>query len=548
MTGRPALAALVWAALAHGGAWAAPAMDWLFPAGARRGDTVEVTVGGKFDTWPARFVCNNPALTIKPLAAKGKLSITVAPDASPVPCLIRAVDDTGPGNARPFIIGALPEVAAREPDNEPSSALVVKHPAVVNGKLERGGDVDCFSVELRAGQTLAASLLAHQLLASPMDALLQVVSPAGIVLAQNNDAGSLDPEIIFQATENGTHIVRLFAFPSTPDSSIRFAGGEGYVYRLTLTTGPFPCHAWPLSVPPGKKQDFPAWGWNLEGTEGQGKLVATSPSGFGLVVADGWPKFQMVLLGDGEPLVWSKELTKPLGLPLCLSTRSQGKDASVVTADLRKGVDYRLQAWSSGLGLNMFPSIALVDPAGKTIQKFEPKGLHEDLDATFKVPSAGHHRLEIREAHGTTGDRRVCLVRLAPLQPDFTAKLGAETMLAEAGKPASLQVSVLREGGLAGTPSFRVEGLPPDLPWTAEPDKDPAKPVKINVGPVKDGKLFSGPVKVFARVGDRPEKQMWTGSQIPGLEVREVWIHLPPEKPKAKEKEPAPKDNPQKKK
>lgn len=548
MTARPALATLVWCVLAHAGAWGAPAMDWLFPAGARRGDMVEVAVGGKFDTWPARFVCNNPALTIKPLATKGKLSITVAADAPPVPCLIRAVDDTGPGNARPFIVGALPEVAAREPDNEPASALLVKHPAVVNGKLERNGDVDCFSVELKAGQTLAASLLAHQVLTSPMDALLQVVSPSGIVLAQNNDAGSLDPEIIFQATESGPHIVRLFAFPSMPDSSIRFAGGEGYVYRLTLTTGPFPRHAWPLSVPSGKKQGISARGWNLDATGGQGKLVATSPSGFGLVVADGWPNFQMVLLGDSEPVVWSKDLSKPLGLPLWLSTQSQGKEASVVTVELGKGVDYRLQAWSSGLGLNMFPSVALVDPAGKTIQKFEPKGLHEDLDATFKATSAGNHRLEIREAHGTTGDRRVCLVHLAPAQPDFTAKLGAETLVAEAGKAASLQVSVSRAGGLAGNPSFRVEGLPTDIPWTVEPDKDPAKPVKINFGPSKDGELFSGPVKVFARVGDRPEKQMWTGSNIPGLEVREVWIHLPPAKPKAKEKEPAQKDTPQKKK
>ena len=180
-------------------------MDWLFPAGASRGGTVEVTAGGKFDQWPAKFVCNHPGVKVSPLKDKGKLSIQVAANATPGPCLIRALDDSGPGNSRPFVVGHLPGVTAREPDNEPSSALPVTIPAVVEGKLEKSGDVDCFTVELKAGQTLVASLMANHLLGSPMDAVMQVVSPTGIVLAQNNDAGSLDPEIVFRAGTAGVY-------------------------------------------------------------------------------------------------------------------------------------------------------------------------------------------------------------------------------------------------------------------------------------------------------------------------------------------------------
>ena len=43
----------------------------------------------------------------------------------------------------------------------------------------------------------------------------------------------------FQAPDDGTYVVRLFAFPSVPDASVRFAGGERFIYRLTLTTGAF---------------------------------------------------------------------------------------------------------------------------------------------------------------------------------------------------------------------------------------------------------------------------------------------------------------------
>jgi len=64
------LLALVLGLSSSSEAGAAPAMDWLFPAGASRGGTVEVTAGGKFDQWPAKFVCNHPGVKVSPLKDK----------------------------------------------------------------------------------------------------------------------------------------------------------------------------------------------------------------------------------------------------------------------------------------------------------------------------------------------------------------------------------------------------------------------------------------------------------------------------------------------
>ena len=108
--------------------------------------------------------------------------------------------------------------------------------------------MDGFAVNLSRGQTLVASVEAARHLGSPMDAVLQVVSTDGFVLAQNDDDVGRDPRIVFEAPAAGTYIVRLFAFPATPDSSIRFAGGSAFVYRLTLTTGGFLDYAFPLAV------------------------------------------------------------------------------------------------------------------------------------------------------------------------------------------------------------------------------------------------------------------------------------------------------------
>lgn len=523
--------------LASGTSHAAPTLDWIFPAGASRGATVEITLGGKFDQWPVRPYCTHPGVTLKALPAKGKLEAKVEAGAAWGPCLIRVVDDSGASVYKPFIVSHLAEVTAREPDNEPSAALPVALPAVVNGKLQRSGDVDCFAVELKAGQALVASVEANHLLGSPMDGVLQIVSPEGIVLAQNNDAGSLDPGIHYQVATTGTHIVRAFAFPAMPDSTVRFAGGENYIYRLTLTAGPFARQAWPLAVKDGKKDGLPARGWNLGNSGSAGRLLAISPSGFVRVGAEAWANTVVGLLADSEPVVWTPALTGVLDTPLWLSAEARGNAANLVKTRLKKGTDYRLEVWSAGLGLTMFPVARVLDPAGKLVKAVEPKGLHEDAETTFQVAADGEYTLELREAHGIAGDRLACLAHLAVAKPDFSARLGGELVTAEAGKEAVLEVTVTLSGGLKGTPGLRVEGLPATVPWTSEPDKDPAKPVKLKFGPAKDGKIFSGPVKVFVKVGDRAEKQAWTGSAQPGLQVVEPWLHLPA--PKAKAAEPA---------
>ena len=96
-----------------------------------------------------------------------------------------------------------------------------------------------------------ADVLANQVLKSPMDAVLQIASAEGFLLAQADDSPGLDPRLVFTAPEAGDYFVRIFAFPETPNSSIRYAGGNDYLYRLTLTTGPYLHHTLPLAFKPG---------------------------------------------------------------------------------------------------------------------------------------------------------------------------------------------------------------------------------------------------------------------------------------------------------
>ena len=57
--------------------------------------------------------------------------------------------------------------------------------------------------------------------------------------------------------------MRVFAFPSKPDSSIALAGGPAFVYRLTLTTSGYLEQSLPLAIESGKAPSVHALGTNL---------------------------------------------------------------------------------------------------------------------------------------------------------------------------------------------------------------------------------------------------------------------------------------------
>lgn len=171
-----------------------PKVDYLFPAGAQRGQSLDVTAGGKFEHWPVSATIDRPGLTIECGEDKGKLKLIASESATPGLYWIRLYAAEGATNALPFVVGTLPELEEVEPNNAPSQPQTISSAAtVVNGRLGGNNDVDTFAVELTAGATLVAAVDAHETLGSPMDAVLQVLSPEGFVYVLQDDERGLDP-------------------------------------------------------------------------------------------------------------------------------------------------------------------------------------------------------------------------------------------------------------------------------------------------------------------------------------------------------------------
>ncbi len=542
--------------LAAGAHAAPPTVTYLFPAGAQRGTTAEITAGGTFGRWPVQVWVSDRGIDVQPGKDKGKLTVTVAADVVPGTYWLRLYDEQGASAPRPFIVGTVPEVREQEPNDEPKQPQRIDSlPVNVNGRLEKTGDVDGFALQLNKGQTLVAALEAHTNLRSPMDAILQVVSADGFVLEQNNDFHGLDPFIAYAVPKDGTYIVRTFAFPATPDSSIRFAGGESYVYRLTLTTGGYADHTSPLAVSRADPGAVELFGWNLP--DEAKKLPATIAEGANeaTVSHPAVANAVNVAVEDHACLVRpaaNDAASEPFAIELPVTvtghlTRARVADAYAFTA--KKGQKLLFRAESPSLGLAVSPALTVTDGAMKTLASVEPTGIDSDTELTFTTPADGSYRLVVRDRYRQGGPRHVYRLRATPAEPDFTLAVKSDRFTLTAGQSLAVPVTVQRLQGFSGDIELTVEGLPPGVEAMPPESAKNAQQLTLKLSTKADVQAASAPIRIVGKAKAGPDRTRAAVAPVaePGegnSPVRTPLLWLTVTRPP--EKKPSPPDGPAK--
>lgn len=477
---------------------APPKLDYLFPAGGQRGTTVTVTATGTFERWPAQAWAENKGVEVKAGKTSGQLSITIAPDAEPGVTWIRLYDEQGTSVARPFFVGVLPEVLEKEPNDDPKKPQALSQSSVVNGRLDKQNEVDTFAIKLTKGQTLIASLDANRTLRSPMDGVLQVLSADAFVLEQSDDYHGLDPQIAHTATKDGTYLVRVFAFPDKADSSIRFAGKETFIYRLTLTTGPFVEYAYPLSVPRSAPDTVELVGWNIP--EDVRKFPVKPVSGV-ITLRLFHPTIAQVCsvrVEPGRAIVKTKATRsepQAITLPVTVSGRLDKKgDVDVYQFNAKKGEKIPVRIEGRTLGFPIDPVLRVTDADGKTIVPAQAKAIGADPTLDFAPPQDGTFRVEVRDLAGDGGMRHVYRLRVGPPEPDFELKVAADAFTLATAKSLDIPVTITRVGGFKQEIALSVEGLPKDVTVTAT-----AKGVTLLI---PEKATFTGPIRIVGKAKD----------------------------------------------
>lgn len=496
-------------AVAAAASAAPPTANYLFPTGGQRGQTVEITVSGSFSNWPIQCWTSRPGLTVTAANDKGKFSATIAPDASPGLYWLRFYDAEGAASPLPFLVGTLAEANEQEPNDSPQKPQTLPGPSmVVNGRLQKRGDVDVFAVKLAQGQTLVAAIEAHRTLGSPVDAVLQIVSSQGVVLAQNDDERELDPLLAFTAPATGDYLVRVFGFPAAADTSISLSGADTYIYRLTITSGGYVDAAFPLAVAKDAATSVVLSGWNmpeqliklaLQPAAKQGEIEAFEPS---LAESLSLPVEPHSTIVEVEPN--SLEQPQAVQLPLTISGRiAERNDRDAFRFAAKKGEVLRFEVESRSLGYPLDAVLELFNAAGDSpLVRVDDADKQTDAELTYTVPADGEYRIAVSDLYRHFGPRFVYRLRATALMADFRLSADAQAFTLKPGAPLEIPIKIDRRQNFSGEIAFKVEGLPPGVllaPAKSLPGDGSAKAVKLSLSGGQEP--FSGPIRI---VGEAP--------------------------------------------
>ena len=511
-----------------------PSLQYLFPPGGQQGQTVEVSCSGSFPRWPVGAWSDRPGIKIEAIAdKKQKLSVTIDQGAECGLCFVRIYDAQGATTIRPFAVGSLPEATEQEPNDSPEKPHALKTSTVINGKLNKAGDVDHFSIALKEGQTLVASAVANTTFNSPMDAVLQICDPRGFVLTHNDDERGLDPLTAYRAPGDGLYLVRIFAFPSAPNSTIGFAGAETYVYRLTLTSGAVVDHAFPLAVERGKPAELSFHGWNLP-AELRQTLPATErpfrtvflPQTAGTLRLPSFPFAPIVALDNGE-----EPAAQEIHAPAVITGRI-GMPAEIdrFVMDFEKGQKIDIAVVSRKLGYALDTVLKVRDATGKMVAENDDAGGSPDAALSFTAPESGRYTLEVADVNGHGGFRFVYRLTVIPAAPDYQLNLAADAFVVQSGKTVEIPVTIERREGFAEEIVIEAVGLPEGATAeavTSGPKGDSSKSVKLVIQAAQKG--ASVPFSVTGKARDSGASRTATFPVAGTLRrLGEVWLTVLP--------------------
>ena len=485
---------------------AVPVLDHVFPAALQIGSTQSVTLVGKFDPWPTRLDLDIPGVTWEATTNTGVITVRVSPKAPVGPQVIRAFSPEGVSAPRFLILSSHPQRAEVEPNDETRTAQVLSDlPAEVNGRLEKNGDVDSYSVELQAGQTLVARLEAYTL-QSPLDPVLRLLDAQGVQVAWNHDeVRSLDPLLAWRAPKAGTYVLQVFGFAYPADSDLRFSGSAKSVYRLHVSTDPVARHGWPLGVSRSVETRV-RWGdWGVPEMSSESTLVpssaiASETVGHSLQIPGHRLPLEMPV-GDGKEWVEVEPndtvaTAQALEIPSAVSgdlDRAGDEDRYRVSA--KKGEALRLEVQAAGLGFPLDAWLKIEDSTGKELVRNDDSG-GADPVLDWTPPESAEYRVVVGNLLQRGGrDQRYRLSVQRP-QPVWSASVPEAFLSLEPGKTNEWKVAISRRFGAETRLTVSVRGLPPGV--RVDPVEVPEKALEATLRWITatNAASFSGPFQV----------------------------------------------------
>ena len=486
---------------------AVPTLDHFFPVAVQAGTTNMVTAVGKFDPWPAKVWMDATGVVFKPETNSGKFTVEVAADVPVGPHLVRLFNEQGASAPRFFVVTREAQLVEQEPNDDFAKPQVIERfPASINGRLEKSGDVDSFSVALHAGQTLIASVEAFTL-ASPVDAAVRLVDARGVQVAWNHDGRTIDPFLVWTAKSSGAYVLQVFGFAYPAESDVKFTGNAKCIYCLHVSHGPNLRYTLPLGVQRGTNMALRIAGWNctpelLREVQFDGHDLSAESS-LAPLQLPGYDNTVSLPVGDGpelpeqEPNNLSAE-ANPVDMPSAVTgCIEKVGDEDRFRIEGRKDEKFLLEVQSASLGFPLDAWLKLEDLEGKELAKNDDSGGADpklewtpSTNRTF-VAAVG----SVLQRGGSDYLYRLNIRRATPA---LKVNVSETAFTITPGRTNQLKVTVKRLNGFKRELTVSARGLPEGLEALPVEIQEKDGDFSIQLVASAEVKPFSGAIQIIA--------------------------------------------------
>ena len=493
-----------------------PTLTAVFPQGGQQGRSVEVTLtgtnlgtataiwfSGKGITAEIREKTGQAAVVFNGVGVSGSIPsdaqllafVTIAPDTPLGIQQIRVVTPYGVSNAGSFVVGNLREIAEEKTEEsgaEGSSTMEADWlalPVTVNGTIASIDDEDSFTFQLKKDTRLICEVAAQQI-GSLLDSYLVLRDTNGTEVANSGLGDGFDSVLDYTALETGKYMLYI--------RDIRYKGGDGYGYRLSIGELPYLETIFPLGGQRGTENTITVSGANLDTVEsiqvsigaetpaGEQSLRVQTPSGLATnphpFTIGNWT--EIVETEPNNTTGNANAVTTPITLNGKIDTSG---DVDWFSFEIEEPQLLVLEVEGNKLSSNLDALLTLYGP-GKPMEGSEEMAWNDDKEQILMVnddavsgadaridwnfEEAGKYSVAIRDLNKQGGETYPYRLNIRPLEPDCQLSVVALDIRNQAtamdnprvnrGSSVTLQVDVTRLDLFDGP----IRLLCPDLPKT----------------------------------------------------------------------------------
>jgi len=144
-------------------------------------------------------------------------------------------------NPVPYAVDSLPECSEIESNDTTRNAQRIDLPRIINGRMDKPGDIDVFSFRALAGEKIAVEVYGRRL-NSPLDSLLRLTDASGKVLELNDDYMLKEEHLHTNMMGLVTHHADSYLMAEIPQAGTYYVhltdtqrhGGDAFGYRLRI--------------------------------------------------------------------------------------------------------------------------------------------------------------------------------------------------------------------------------------------------------------------------------------------------------------------------